>query len=579
MRPAAFDGPESPPVVAGATLREWLVGVVAVLGLVLSFFSLVAGAYVPVWLVPGAGLVLSVLLPLGAATLLLVRRFSVPGLRLGSFGVDQIAAVVAVGAVIGWIDLLRLSGGTVVAAVGLVLSLGLVVLTVVAPLVPGLRADFAERAPAPAAPQALGARPLPQAHESAPDVVTPSVTTAIDMLAPRARPDANAPEAGFIPATSARPSEPMVVDAVTDRVDEHEHVDGLADDAEAQPSSVDVLEALMDQADEPAHEAAAPRHPLIVAGAVPVAGAAPSAAPRTHDAGSAHGTNTAAAPAPVADAGDHDDPVAAPAPPVHAEPDAGGAAAAPASPEHAPSTDEVPLLRSSRRRLRDARRRPDAVDADGQAAADDDVVLEPVMPIVPGGLGEEPAAFEVREVHHADVAEPAEPAPETERPLTTAPYDEEDDEDIATVDRDSLARLLGDRARAHEIAEESRRNASQRVRVHAAAERRAHLEATARAESHARSDGFAAAETSAWERGVEETPAAQLEPPAAPAHNGFWALAPDDRAVVDSSGATIFHIGPTAWALVIEDRGSAFLIRHQDGRVGLLTDLTGVIRS
>ena len=32
---------------------------------------------------------------------------------------------------------------------------------------------------------------------------------------------------------------------------------------------------------------------------------------------------------------------------------------------------------------------------------------------------------------------------------------------------------------------------------------------------------------------------------------------------------------PTAWALVIEDRGEAFVVRHEDGRVGYLHDIGG----
>ena len=58
----------------------------------------------------------------------------------------------------------------------------------------------------------------------------------------------------------------------------------------------------------------------------------------------------------------------------------------------------------------------------------------------------------------------------------------------------------------------------------------------------------------------------------------FWALAPEERDVVDESGIPIFRIGPTAWALVIEDRGEAFVVRHEDGRVGYLHDVSGVTR-
>ncbi|MDQ1122496.1 hypothetical protein [Microbacterium trichothecenolyticum] len=65
----------------------------------------------------------------------------------------------------------------------------------------------------------------------------------------------------------------------------------------------------------------------------------------------------------------------------------------------------------------------------------------------------------------------------------------------------------------------------------------------------------------------------------APHHaQAFWALAPVERDVVDDYGTPIFRIGPTAWALVVEDRGETFVIRHDDGRIGYLHDVSGVTR-
>ncbi|MCT9819916.1 SUR7/PalI family protein [Microbacterium sp. W1N] len=62
------------------------------------------------------------------------------------------------------------------------------------------------------------------------------------------------------------------------------------------------------------------------------------------------------------------------------------------------------------------------------------------------------------------------------------------------------------------------------------------------------------------------------------ASQAFWALAPVERDVVDENGVPLFTVGPTAWALVIEDRGDAFVVRHEDGRVGYLRDVSGVTR-
>lgn len=65
---------------------------------------------------------------------------------------------------------------------------------------------------------------------------------------------------------------------------------------------------------------------------------------------------------------------------------------------------------------------------------------------------------------------------------------------------------------------------------------------------------------------------------APPASQAFWALAPVERDVVDENGVPLFTIGPTAWALVIEDRGDSFVVRHEDGRIGYLRDVSGVTR-
>ncbi len=48
-------------------------------------------------------------------------------------------------------------------------------------------------------------------------------------------------------------------------------------------------------------------------------------------------------------------------------------------------------------------------------------------------------------------------------------------------------------------------------------------------------------------------------------HQAFWALVPEERDIVDENGIPLFRIGPTAWALVIEDHGSR-LRRPSRGR-------------
>ncbi|MGN8551722.1 UNVERIFIED_CONTAM: hypothetical protein OHV15_03935 [Microbacterium sp. SLM126] len=76
-----------------------------------------------------------------------------------------------------------------------------------------------------------------------------------------------------------------------------------------------------------------------------------------------------------------------------------------------------------------------------------------------------------------------------------------------------------------------------------------------------------------------EEPSSTVEPAAEPArHQAFWALVPEERDVVDEIGIPVFRIGPSAWALVIEDRGEAFVVRHEDGRIGYLHDVSDVTR-
>jgi hypothetical protein len=75
-----------------------------------------------------------------------------------------------------------------------------------------------------------------------------------------------------------------------------------------------------------------------------------------------------------------------------------------------------------------------------------------------------------------------------------------------------------------------------------------------------------------------DTAGTQEQTPVPAAQQPFWALAPVEREVLDELGAPLFVIGPTAWALVIEDRGEVFVVRHEDGRIGYLHDVTGVTR-
>lgn len=58
----------------------------------------------------------------------------------------------------------------------------------------------------------------------------------------------------------------------------------------------------------------------------------------------------------------------------------------------------------------------------------------------------------------------------------------------------------------------------------------------------------------------------------------FWVLAMTERDVFDEHGQPLFRIGPHAWTLVIEDRGGAYVVRHEDGRIGYLHDITDITK-
>jgi hypothetical protein len=93
---------------------------------------------------------------------------------------------------------------------------------------------------------------------------------------------------------------------------------------------------------------------------------------------------------------------------------------------------------------------------------------------------------------------------------------------------------------------------------------------TAAFEADGSRDGFERFEQSlSSAEPVHEAPARQ---------QAFWALVPEERDVVDEIGIPQFRIGPTAWALVVEDRGDVFVVRHEDGRTGYLRDVSGITR-
>lgn len=93
------------------------------------------------------------------------------------------------------------------------------------------------------------------------------------------------------------------------------------------------------------------------------------------------------------------------------------------------------------------------------------------------------------------------------------------------------------------------------------------------ADSEADEDDDAAADEFAGASEDVETTNLRTAPSAA---QPFWILAPTERDVHDERGEPLYRIGPTAWALVIEDRGGAYVVRHDDGRIGYLHDISDI---
>lgn len=87
-----------------------------------------------------------------------------------------------------------------------------------------------------------------------------------------------------------------------------------------------------------------------------------------------------------------------------------------------------------------------------------------------------------------------------------------------------------------------------------------------------------ATETTAFPAVDSDAPAMSGDHASGSADQPFWILAPTERDVHDERGTTIFRIGPSAWALVIEDRGGAYVVRHDDGRIGYLHDIADITR-
>ncbi|WP_314097809.1 hypothetical protein [Microbacterium foliorum] len=446
--------------IIGFTLRELLIVGVWAIAFIASFFPHLGG--VSIW---GTGIqwVLPVGVPTAAVFLLILRRFSPDGIRrVGSLGIDQFASVAFSVAAVYWLGALW-SAVTVAIEIGafglswngvvqLIAALALVVLTVFAPLVPGLKEDFQGRL-------------VTLAHRNA-NPVRPVI--------PRPRPEPTAATVAADSAPVTADSAPVAADATADEAlqDSSWTTDASAQEqqAPAQDWQAPAQEPLASEYGQPAGDHALFVEPTVAADPV-----------QTDDLGAVSGQ------APVTGASPSSATPAYTTTPLPA-----GGLDVELSGEHA--TDEVA-------RIDLAEQVPLAAHASG------------------GGTGTEDATA--------------------------------DEEYVPTYSRRS-------RGQTQEILSDTGSIESL-------------LGATAYDVSSPRTVALPPIDD---EDDRDETAAHAAMTAAQP----FWILAQTERDVHDERGEAIFRIGPSAWALVIEDRGGAYVIRHDDGRIGYLHDIADITK-
>lgn len=483
------------------TLREWIVIASGVVLLILSFFSIVAGDYAPLW---GQGVAqIAALLAMILATALLVVRRLAPGtnVRIGSLSIDQFASVAfSAFAVVAWHtvifisvlgaqlgELLPFVGApvfqpTAVAWVSAVVALVGVFFTVVAPFIAPFRADFDGREEVVATRAARPARRVIQK--------------------PRAPKQPSQP-AGAWPAPGAAPQQGQPYGAP------YPYGQQVPYGQQPHGQQPYAPQGYGQQTPQPYGQQPYGQQPTTPYGQ-PAYGA-PQQAPYPQQ---APGYDAAQGYAPAA-------PVPGAEPATQAEP----ATALTAEPGVDEATDQAANPESAA-----ARSAGEHAGTGISPRFDGDD--EPVVPAYRRS-GAAPADEDFDTSAEAQtVARPGEVQPDPAAELVT-------DETAQAVQAVAASETV---APAPESAQEPR-----------------------------------SAGTGEGEPITQVVPTSPASRPVT-SNQPFWALAPTERDVVDETGAPLFRIGPTAWALVLEERGDVFVVRHDDGRVGFLTDTADVTR-
>ncbi|GAA4762052.1 hypothetical protein [Microbacterium gilvum] len=476
------DGAAAPQSGVGPfTARELILVILGGLLFLFSFFSLIRFAYVPIW-ASGLDWVLGVLLPVGAAFLLVLRRLAPSAItRVGSLGVDQVASVAFSVAAVTWLGRIGWSYGaaTWVPWLEALLALAGVFFTVVAPFVPPFRDDFAGREESVAHPAARAARPILRAPKPEPAWQQPGAQ------APAANGwDPQNPYAPQQGTQGAYGQQPFGQPAPYGQQPYSQQPYGQQPYGQ-QPYGQQPY-GQQPYSQQPYGQQPYSQQPY---GQQPYGQHAPSAQPAGEPWAPVSDARADApsTPNPYADAPDAQ--ANAPEPAAAADPFATPAPTADAAPAHA-----------------------DASEEGAAAAAEDDVVTD------------------------ASEQSPAEQTSGADEGIYDTILTSDDDEHVEVTEPDAEQPAPAPHGGVDELAPM-----------------------------------------------FDETGAVPVAEPAAqtqaiPASQPFWALVPVERDVVDEHGAPVFRIGPTAWALVLEDRGDHFVVRDDDGRIGYLTDVSGVTR-
>ncbi|KHL05413.1 SLC5/6 family protein [Sinomonas humi] len=534
-RNAAQDG-RAAAVLGPFTARDIAVFVGVLITFVGSLLPLVErGSTLNLWNAQNLYFIgIGILLPLVLAALFAWRRLS-PGmhLRIGSLSLDQFASVVAAFAC-SYYFVFAVTALTPGGLVGFVGGAVLVVATILAPVIPAFAIDFAGRAEVPAhviARDAVEPVQKPKTRAAGAQKAGAQKDGAVRPSAFKPSQESKAPQAARsqFPAAARLKNSPNGSPTPW--------AGSLASDGASAPEGEGVRGSGVSSAG-------------AAAAATGAAGAAAAGASIAALAAGAMAAQGEGGKDKTEEAAGHDEPIgrhnsgtpAAEAPASTAE-DAASTAAAPVGPA---ADDDVVLG-----------------DADGEAYGAPRVAGR-VEPTVGSHAGEpqaaRPAAVESEAAEPAIAGQAAEPAADK---TSVMPSSHEAGQEQAAREKAAQAEAVAPEGASEPPQSEPAPTQASPV-LHPVEPEPEVGPATQLAPAVDRSAGFEAT------RNYEEPE---------PEYEAFWFAVNHARAALDpESGLPLFTLEPGQWILALQDRGDEFLVQSQDGRIGVLRDLSGIER-